>query len=379
MEELHIGPFAVLMTLIIGSPSVSVQGVGCLVLWAVALTRRGDELNLLGISLLGFGLLALIHVMERHWSRATYPSSFRRSTATLTPQANASAMVISSSVTLGELGRWIDLDEVRGRLLGAHGSTAGNLRSCPHDLWGGSVFAAVGGVVPHRPASQVPRRGWGLTQRSHWCGLQFAGAYERAGLPRVSYREALGRVLGERRTFLVKHQQLSQQIGGTRLGRLVDPPGAVFPPPASAWRQLPLVQGWRSRTPRPLALPLLAVHKTKKKLCQNQTKKPINTGAANTLRKTLKKPVQRLPVAKLAFPPFRPSHRIYRLPHELGDRSRLFILPDVIVEVAGHLPLLSRWLPKGVPDGFALIPIRNVSLTQLTVYKKEAILSMFHR
>ncbi|KAJ8441784.1 hypothetical protein Cgig2_009030 [Carnegiea gigantea] len=37
---------------------------------------------------------------ERHWYRATRPSSFQRSVAALTPRAKASAIVTSSSVTL---------------------------------------------------------------------------------------------------------------------------------------------------------------------------------------------------------------------------------------------------------------------------------------
>ncbi|KAJ8422558.1 hypothetical protein Cgig2_005756 [Carnegiea gigantea] len=64
LHKLHVGLFAVLTALIFRSPSVSVQRVGRLVFWAVSLTRKGDELDLLRISPLGFGPLALIHIIE---------------------------------------------------------------------------------------------------------------------------------------------------------------------------------------------------------------------------------------------------------------------------------------------------------------------------
>ncbi|KAJ8444576.1 hypothetical protein Cgig2_013855 [Carnegiea gigantea] len=41
------------------------------------------------------------------------------------------------------------------------------------------------------------------------------------------------------------------------------------------------------------------------------------------------------------------------------------------MEVAGRLLLLSRRLPKGVLDWFALVPIMNVPLAHLMAYKKE--------
>jgi len=63
MGELHIRLSAMLMALIFRGLSVSVQGVGCLVLWAVISPER-DELDFLRISPLDFGPLALIHVME---------------------------------------------------------------------------------------------------------------------------------------------------------------------------------------------------------------------------------------------------------------------------------------------------------------------------
>ncbi|KAJ8427497.1 hypothetical protein Cgig2_028168 [Carnegiea gigantea] len=89
--------------------------------------------------------------------------------------------------------------------------------------------------------------------------------------------------------------------------------GAVSPFPNGAQHRQPLAQGWRPWSQRPSILPLLALHKTKKKSGQNQTKRPTNTGAANTLRKILK---------------------LYRLHYELWDRFRLDILPDVIVKVS---------------------------------------------
>jgi len=60
MGELHIRPSAVLTTLIFGNLSVSVQGVGCLILLAITLIGWGDEFNLLRILSLSFGLLALV-------------------------------------------------------------------------------------------------------------------------------------------------------------------------------------------------------------------------------------------------------------------------------------------------------------------------------
>ncbi|KAJ8424279.1 hypothetical protein Cgig2_011180 [Carnegiea gigantea] len=65
--------------------------------------------------------------------------------------------------------------------------------------------------------------------------------------------------------------------------------------------------------------------------------------------------IQRLSVARLALPLFEPLHRLYRLRHEFGDRPRLVILPDEVMEEAGRLLLLGprhviEAIPSQVPD-----------------------------
>ncbi|KAJ8450531.1 hypothetical protein Cgig2_020168 [Carnegiea gigantea] len=54
----------ILMTLLLRSPGLSIQGVGCLVPCTLALTRRRDKLHFLGITAFIFGPLTLVHVVE---------------------------------------------------------------------------------------------------------------------------------------------------------------------------------------------------------------------------------------------------------------------------------------------------------------------------
>ncbi|KAJ8437774.1 LOW QUALITY PROTEIN: hypothetical protein Cgig2_024078 [Carnegiea gigantea] len=102
---------------------------------------------------------------QRRWYRVTSPSSLLRSTVAFTPQAKASAIVTSSSVTLWgsevpEETKSCDLtkvgpDEVRRRLTGTRGSTTG----ISHGLRGAKGFSEAGGSVSSRPASHTMRRG----------------------------------------------------------------------------------------------------------------------------------------------------------------------------------------------------------------------------
>ncbi|KAJ8433060.1 hypothetical protein Cgig2_020627 [Carnegiea gigantea] len=144
---LHIRLSTILMPLLLRSPSLSIQGVGCLVPCAFALARGRDKLHLLGVTTFIFGSLTLVHIVEvglkvtvllkllgqrcqdlayQHgpvgslvpWPgppfllprppqprpsqyRVTSPSSLRHSVAALTPWANASTIATSSSVTSG--------------------------------------------------------------------------------------------------------------------------------------------------------------------------------------------------------------------------------------------------------------------------------------
>ncbi|KAJ8422875.1 hypothetical protein Cgig2_013748 [Carnegiea gigantea] len=145
---LHIGLSTVLATLVFKGPDISIQGVGRLIPCTITLTGRRDKLHLLGISTLVLSSLALVDIVEpcslaraalsapvvasalafesassswpcrsffsasqtpyssfsfsqHRWFRVTSPFGLRRSAAALTPRANASAMVISSTVTLG--------------------------------------------------------------------------------------------------------------------------------------------------------------------------------------------------------------------------------------------------------------------------------------
>ncbi|KAJ8446959.1 hypothetical protein Cgig2_006587 [Carnegiea gigantea] len=181
MGELHIRFSAVLTTLIFGGPSVSVQGVGCLILWAVTITRRGDELDFFRISPLGFGPRAFIHVIEvglevgiilKFLGQRDHdlvqaplePGQLSFQLATLCGGLNPSGECLSYNPFLDDL---LGL-RVRGWLRGANKRTIGDLRSGPPGLRG--------------------------------------GIYEREGLPLASYREAVKRALVQGKTFLVKHQ-----------------------------------------------------------------------------------------------------------------------------------------------------------------------------
>ncbi|KAJ8438375.1 LOW QUALITY PROTEIN: hypothetical protein Cgig2_006293 [Carnegiea gigantea] len=131
---------------------------GCLIPFTITLTGRRNKLQLLGVSALVLRLLVLVDVVEvglkvatlmkflgqyhqdltffqRRWYQVASPSSLRHSVAALTPLANASTIVTSSSVILGR-------SEVP-EPLGAQGRVTDGLRSSPHD-W--SAPASLGWV-----------------------------------------------------------------------------------------------------------------------------------------------------------------------------------------------------------------------------------------
>ncbi|KAJ8431111.1 hypothetical protein Cgig2_015679 [Carnegiea gigantea] len=169
--------------------------------------------------------------------------------------------------------------------------------------------------------------------------------------------------------------------------------GVISPLSDGSRPRLPLTQGWCPQSQRLSTLPLFALHKTKRKSGQNKTKRPTCMGAASTLRKifnpaaarkksfaknfNLGSQFRRLPVARLALSLLRPFHWLYLLLHELWDRSRLVVLSDVIMEIAGRPLLYGRRLLEWVPDWFALVPIKNLPLGRLTACKKEVMLLMF--
>ncbi|KAJ8441090.1 LOW QUALITY PROTEIN: hypothetical protein Cgig2_000351 [Carnegiea gigantea] len=64
---------------------------------SITLTRRRNKLHLLGVSALFLSPLALVNIVEHCWYRVASPSSLRHSTVALTPRANTSAIVTSSS------------------------------------------------------------------------------------------------------------------------------------------------------------------------------------------------------------------------------------------------------------------------------------------
>ncbi|KAJ8432236.1 hypothetical protein Cgig2_007637 [Carnegiea gigantea] len=144
----HIRLSTILMTLLLRSKGLSIQGVSCLIPYTLTLTRSRNKFHLLGVSALVLGPLAFIYVVEggleidillkflrqRHQDLAQIPhgvgttllialllglshpfsphgrfslglcnpSSLRRYDAALTPRANASAIATSSSEILGE-------------------------------------------------------------------------------------------------------------------------------------------------------------------------------------------------------------------------------------------------------------------------------------
>ena len=74
-------------------------------------------------------------------------------------------------------------------------------------------------------------------------------------------------------------------------------------------------------------------------------------------------PSQRFPVTRLALPPVRALHRFYCLSHKIGNGLGLIILTYVEFEVVVRFSLLIRGFPERVPNGFTLIPFRNIYLT----------------
>ncbi|KAJ8451468.1 hypothetical protein Cgig2_017859 [Carnegiea gigantea] len=108
--------------IILGRPTIH-KRVGCFTFQTIPLTGRWNKLHFFGVPALDLGPLALIYIVEigfevvilvevlsqchqdlafsqRRWCQAMSPSSFRHSAVAFTPQAKASAMVTSSSVTL---------------------------------------------------------------------------------------------------------------------------------------------------------------------------------------------------------------------------------------------------------------------------------------
>ncbi|KAJ8444577.1 hypothetical protein Cgig2_013856 [Carnegiea gigantea] len=61
---LHIGLSTVLVTLIFRSLSISIQGVSHLIAWTITFTERRDNLDLLRVSTLSLGPLALVDIVE---------------------------------------------------------------------------------------------------------------------------------------------------------------------------------------------------------------------------------------------------------------------------------------------------------------------------
>ncbi|KAJ8434798.1 LOW QUALITY PROTEIN: hypothetical protein Cgig2_033748 [Carnegiea gigantea] len=123
----------------------------------------------------------------------------------------------------------------------------------------------------------------------------------------------------------------------------------------------------------------LVLHKTKGKSGQNQTEMLTNTGTTNTLRKILKnqkarcckeevvsekfqlgEPIQRFPTCSSSS---QALQRFYCLSHKLGDGSGHIVLPYVELEVADCFLLFNRGFPEGVPNGFTLVPVRDISST----------------
>ncbi|KAJ8445627.1 LOW QUALITY PROTEIN: hypothetical protein Cgig2_018568 [Carnegiea gigantea] len=52
------------MTLLLRSPDLSIQGVGCLVPYALTIAGRRDKLHLLGVTAFILGPLTLVHIVE---------------------------------------------------------------------------------------------------------------------------------------------------------------------------------------------------------------------------------------------------------------------------------------------------------------------------
>ncbi|KAJ8435715.1 LOW QUALITY PROTEIN: hypothetical protein Cgig2_002672 [Carnegiea gigantea] len=132
----------------------------------------------------------------------------------------------------------------------------------------------------------------------------------------------------------------------------------------------------KDRQPRPH---LLCIRQEES---QNQRRKLTNVGTTSTLGKVLKEqktchskkeiarrklqlwePIQRFSVTRLALHPLGAFHGLYCVSYKLRDGPGLIVLQYVELEVTGLPSFFSRGLPKGVHHSFALIPVRNISLT----------------
>ncbi|KAJ8446501.1 LOW QUALITY PROTEIN: hypothetical protein Cgig2_027463 [Carnegiea gigantea] len=97
----HNKPLVIKMKIasaIMRSPDISIQGVSYLIPCTITLTGRRKKLHLLGVSVLVVGPLTLVDVVE-YWVAS--PSILWHSAVALTPQANSSFIVTSSSIILG--------------------------------------------------------------------------------------------------------------------------------------------------------------------------------------------------------------------------------------------------------------------------------------
>ncbi|KAJ8438016.1 hypothetical protein Cgig2_029997 [Carnegiea gigantea] len=244
------------------------------------------------------------------------------------PKANASTIITSSSVILGEsevskVAKSHDLtnvDEIGGWLVGARGRTATDLRSSPHGLRGGSVFLETG---VRSLVDQLPEcRG---ADHSAPASPGQVGADAAVSSERPSVR-------GRLRT------------------------GVASPLLDSAQHRLPLAPEWHPQSQRPSTSPSLALHKIKGKSSQNQTEKLTNIGITNILRKILKDQkgrcgkeevisktlqvrelIQRFPITRLTLPPLRALNIFYYLRHKLRDGPGLIVLPYVELEPMASL------------------------------------------
>ncbi|KAJ8445063.1 LOW QUALITY PROTEIN: hypothetical protein Cgig2_022583 [Carnegiea gigantea] len=91
----------------------------------------------------------------------------------------------------------------------------------------------------------------------------------------------------------------------------------------------------------------------------------------------LGEPIQRFPVTRLALAPLRALHRFYCPSHKLRDGPGLIVLLYVELEVAGRFPPFSRGFSKTVPNGFTLVPVRNISPTDSRRTKRRSYFQYF--
>ncbi|KAJ8429993.1 hypothetical protein Cgig2_033918 [Carnegiea gigantea] len=407
---LYIGLSTILMTLLLKSLGFSIQGFRCLIPCTLTLARRSNKFHLLGVPAFILGLLALIYAVEptspracvnipryrhgpadslapwleppfqplrslqpspllaaslagaaafsfsqRRWYRVTSPSSLRHSTATLTPGANASAIVTSSSVILGEsevpeVAKSQDLTKPWASENLAVGSTLMKLRL--------GVRSPVDRLLNYRgadrPAPACPA----------WVG---ADAAVSSGLPSIRWRLWTGKLTagffqcGTRwgaygQNNLVRLLQTRDHEERGRVRHCLS---------SSRRRSASAVtcSGVASRSQRQSTSPSLALHKTKGKSGQSQTEKLTNIGMTNSLRKILKDQkahcdkekvvpkkfqLREFPITGLTLPLLRALHRFYRLSHKLGDGLGLIVFSYVELEITGHFSFLGRGLPKGL-------------------------------